>query len=476
MLAIRPKNWRAYTRRLFMRNPKKVLFLCSFWGEPGNVGMFRAERMVRWLHDAGFEVIIVRAGLTDRSESFEYGTVVTIKDPLGMHGDIPADKQGGMPAPMPTDRNRDKLGDIQGERQTEKLANPTPDSTKPQFTRIQRAPNPLRRWLAYALLVPDPAIVWVRRAVRHSLVLEQASTCSWFLASSPPESGFLGASALAKRFNGNFVMDMRDGWLDEPMKPLLRVSKLQQWREQRLEKRMVTQAHTIVVTSEKWREMLRVRYANATQKVVTITNAYPPDDPLLSDSVANPVPRKSGIMRFVHAGRIFSSRPQRKIRYLLQPMLSYAANHPGEGEILFLGDLVAEEENELMDWKNKFREYDWGIMRHPSVKSDVAAQIMRDCDGLLLLSASNGSIPAKFFNYVAAQKPIFSVTFEGSALQHEASLVSQCILLDYNKIEDYDDTFSTFVNLAKSDDIPYQRPAKFEEANLRKVFLDIFRS
>lgn len=451
-----------------MSNPKKVLFLCSFWGEPGNVGMFRAERMVRWLHDAGFEVIVVRAGLTDRSESFDFGTVITIKDPLGMHGDVQA--------AMPRVINRDKLGDIQGDIQRDKHANLTPDSTKPQFTRIQRAPNPLRRWLAYALLVPDPAIVWVRRASKHNLVLEHAGTCGWFLASSPPESGFLGASALAKRFNGKFVMDMRDGWLDEPMKPLLRVSKLQHWREQRLEKRMVNEAHTIVVTSEIWREMLLTRYANATDKVVSITNAYPPDAPLASNSFENPVPRKSGKMRFVHAGRIFSSRPQRKISYLLQPMLSYVANHPGEGEILFLGDLVLEEENELMNWKNTFREYDWDIIRHPSVKPSVAAHIMLDSDGLLLLSTSKGSIPAKFFNYVAAQKPIFAVTFDGSALQHEASSISQCILLDYNRIEDYDDTFSKYVKRAKSDENPFQRPPKFEETILRKVFLDIFRS
>jgi hypothetical protein len=461
-------------------NPKKVLFLCSFWGEPGNVGMFRAERMVRWLYDAGFEVTVVRAGLYDRTESFEFGTVITIKDPLGMHGDMigdmPADKQGDMPVAMPTDRNGDKLRDIQVDRQTEKLANPTPVPKKPQFTRIQRAPNPLRRWLAYALLVPDPAIVWVRRAIKHDLVLEHAGTCGWFLASSPPESGFLGASALAKRFNGNFVMDMRDGWLDEPMKPLLRVSKLQQWREQRLEKRMVTQAHTIVVTSEKWREMLLGRYANATQKVVTITNAYPPDAPLKSEPFENPIPRLSDKLRFVHAGRLFSSRPQRKISYLLQPMLSYAANNPGEGEILFLGDLVLEEEHELLAWKNTFREYDWEIIRHPSVKPTVAAHVMRDSDGLLLLSASKGSIPAKFFNYVAAQKPIFAVTFDGSALQHEALSISQCIVLDYNRIEDYDDTFSKFVKHAKSDDNPFQRPPKFEETILRKVFLDNFRS
>jgi len=87
-----------------------------------------------------------------------------------------------------------------------------------------RKPNKFRRALVYWLFNPDPTVVWARARPstplycghgRHRLIL----------SSSPPESAHVGAWLLSQYRTGvPHIVDMRDGWLDEPLKPLLRSS------------------------------------------------------------------------------------------------------------------------------------------------------------------------------------------------------------------------------------------------------------
>jgi hypothetical protein len=139
----------------------------------------------------------------------------------------------------------------------------------------QRKPNPLRRRVAYQIFNPDPTVVWARSLEHDSELLHRLRGFTHVVASSPPESVHVGAASLARRLRASFVMDLRDGWLDEPLRPLLQVSRLRRWREARLERRCVAQAQAVVVTSESWRRLLTQRYSSAASKVHVVTNAYP---------------------------------------------------------------------------------------------------------------------------------------------------------------------------------------------------------
>src|SRR2546426_8877396 len=147
----------------------KALIVAPFWRQQGHVGNYRIDRFVRWLAGAGVNVVLVRAGSSDTAKATDWGSEVTVADPLRLY----------------VDSERKDATDF-----------------KP------RTRSPLRRYLAYLVFNPDPTVVWARRAARHSLIMEQSKGVRWVISSNPPESCHVAAATLAKSLNAKLIIDM----------------------------------------------------------------------------------------------------------------------------------------------------------------------------------------------------------------------------------------------------------------------------
>jgi hypothetical protein len=338
---------------------KSILVLAPWWLDDGHVGNRRMRRHLTWLSESGWSPVVVCAGSEFQLKETAMGLEITVPDPLRIHGPL---SPGSQPV---------------------------------------RKPHPLRRWVAYAVFNPDPSVVWTRAAMKHPIVRHHCRMADLITASSPPEAPFLGAMALAKRYDIPFWMDMRDGWLDEPLKPLLRRHAWQRWREKRLEEACLTAASLVTVTSETWKDMLRTRIPDIGPKVSVVTNAS------VSTAISG-TDRRGG---FAYAGRFHSSRPERSIR-TLAPFLP---------ELTVIGDLTADERDEI-------RELGWSL-RPPVPVADLP-KCLAAYGGLVLLSESMGSIPAKFFDYLAAGRPILAVCPRGSAMWNAGESVPQVFRVD----------------------------------------------
>lgn len=345
---------------------RSILILAPWWQHEAHVGNLRLRRHVAWLKQAGYRVIIVDSGLHYSLNEEDGLTRITIPDPLRMH------------------------------------VAPTADAAPP------RKPNALRRWLAYALLLPDPSIVWAKRVLAHPVVRHTARTCAAVMSSSPPEAAFLACAALSKRYGIPFWMDMRDGWLDEPLKPLLRTSAIQRWRERALESRCLAQAKVVTVTSSHWAEMLVERYPEHRSKVRVVTNAAPTS---VGIGMTNPAP-----IRLVYAGRLTSSRPERDTDDLAR-VLSYLPEHP----FTIIGDLTPDEQADAAS-------RNWSL-RASLTRAELLPELAK-ASGLVLLSTSMGSIPAKFFDYLATGRPILGIAPRGSAAWDAMSTAPQAFAVD----------------------------------------------
>src|SRR5690606_25879260 len=130
---------------LFM---KRLVVFAPWRGVETHIGNRRMDRFSRWFREAGWELTIIRAGRSDHEDSVGDEYHITVRDPLGMRGG-----PGGGPIARPG-----------------------------------RAPSALRRWVGYAALVPDPGILWARRAVRDPRVRLALATADGVLADSPGES------------------------------------------------------------------------------------------------------------------------------------------------------------------------------------------------------------------------------------------------------------------------------------------------
>ncbi|MEO0344835.1 MAG: hypothetical protein AAF229_01145 [Pseudomonadota bacterium] len=222
---------------------------------------------------------------------------------------------------------------------------------------------------------------------------------------------------------------MRDGWLDEPLKPLLRVSAMRRWREGRQEAKVLRQAAKVFVTSEVWQDLLSRRYRRCQDKISILTNAYPPTS-IVPQSVADAQDSDSGLV-LVHAGRFTGSRLTQRPKILLEPLLLAIGDSGLSGRALLLGSLTSLDLEDVDALVRRFQRHDWDIDVQAAVPREDMMNILGQCQGLLLLSASHAALPSKLFEYLLFRKPILAVTHEKSALWQVSRSISNVFLVDY---------------------------------------------
>ena len=385
------------------------------------------ERFIRWLNNDGCEVILLRAGGVDKVTNQTWGTEIAVRDPLGLH----------------------------------------PEEQDVAAPHTDKEYSPLVTLAASLLFNPDPGILWARRAARHPLVLEHGQNADFVLSTSPPESAHLCAATLAKKLRTKLMVDMRDGWMDEPLKPSLMTSRLQRFREGRLEKKVLSQADSIFVTSVVWQELLVERLPCCTGKTVVLTNCYPADftNPSVS---SNKTP-----LTILYAGKLSLSRSTQKASLLLAPLLSGINLVEQKGSIEFMGKMAQEDLEEIAVWTPRFAEAGWRIVVSPAVPMQQAREKIAQASGLLLLCEAHAALPAKLFEYLAARKPIMSVGPPCSALERTVVDIPQFFHIDSSaQAESLDnEKVKSFLDECVMGSVDYLLPEAYSEDYVAKEFL-----
>jgi glycosyltransferase involved in cell wall biosynthesis len=404
-----------------------VLIVAPFWRHAPHVGIHRVERFVRWLHESGVRIVLVRAGGTENVRATEWGTEITVRDPIGLYRD--------------------------------------PDGPRAPVWR--RGRSRLRRLATLALFSPDATIPWARRVIDHPLVLAHGSGAEWVVASSPPESVHVAAAALARRLKAKLLVDLRDGWLDEPNKPFLRLLPLRRWHEGRLEARSLGQADRVLVTSEGWRRQLVRRRPEVGPKVHVLTNGYPAHD--LPRGGERPA-ATSGVLELLYTGQFTYSRSTQRPGLMLEPL--WLAGRPGgrQGNIELVGNLSPEDLAEVDAWRARLADVGWRVGVHGPVQRNEALGRMRRADGLLLLSASDAAIPSKTFEYLPSGRPILTVTNKGGALWELGEQVPQMFLSDPRDPRGSLTRVQAFLDACANPHHDYVPPQQFTDSALARQF------
>lgn len=404
---------------------KKAVIFAPFWRQANHVGNLRIDRFLRWLVEDGYHVVVIRAGSVEQTREESWGTEITVRDPVGLY------------------RDDSPSGDLP----------------------LARKPNKLRRALSYWLFNPDIGIVWAHTAAGHPSVLKAAIGSDFILSSNPPESAHVGAWKLSRKLGLPHIVDMRDGWLDEPLKPMLRSSAFRRWQEGRLEARILREASAIQVTSDVWQDMLCKRLPELISKVVVLTNGYPPSVPQVMREEKK---RKNTRPVLVHAGRFLGSMRTRSPALLLQPLLDSIKHKPSQGTVKLIGLLSAEELKIIERFEVPFANQGWHIECPGSLPRQELLKLLPQADGLLLLSETFAAIPCKLFEYIPTGRPILVVTDQNSATWQVCVKLPQATLLETRAQPD-SLTFQSYLNAVSSTDLKTLCPDEYSEDHLSGI-------
>jgi hypothetical protein len=219
-----------------------------------------------------------------------------------------------------------------------------------------------------------------------------------------------------------------------------------------------------------WQQLLEKRIPITRGKVTLLTNMYPVEAGGLP--AESWMPNEAGRLKLVYAGRFTGSRPTRSADRLLEPLLAGLRLNPSRGEVTFVGGLAAEDLKQLDNYRMRFEEAGWSLACAASMPRDKLVRYLATADGLLLLTVGQATVPLKFYDYLAARRPILAVTPRGSAVMQIGETLRHVFLLDLEARASGAQRVREFLNACTDPNARYELPTQFDPSELAKVFLN----
>lgn len=264
--------------------------------------------------------------------------------------------------------------------------------------------------------IPDHMLLWVPSATIRGLKLMRKDNFDIIYTTSPPHSEHLAGLLLSAFTKKPWIADCRDPISDNFS--LHDVSRFHYLSNKYLEKIIVRYADKVIIASDHYSRKLKDRYPALSHKITAIRNGFDPE--LFEQIEAKEFDR----FTILFTGSMYGTiRPDFFLKGLKKWVESRDSSVREETQFLIYG------------WRNERAETiakELGIDDIVKTNGYIPQQeIIHNQKGahLLLLvigfdERSRGVITSKFFEYVAAGRPIIAVIPEGEALD---------LLRDYKK-------------------------------------------
>lgn len=381
------------------KEPQSVLLVAYYYPPSGSVGARRTLKFARYLQEFNWRPV-----------------VLTVNEDIFADKDITSMEQVH---DVPVYRTRcwsfNRLARNLRKKSDHKSGSDLPTGRR---SRAYRMIVGIKR-LFQSLMIPDTEIGWLPFAVYRGLKIIRREKIKLIYASSPPPTTLLVGTLLSLLTNRPLVLDLRDSWaihpdwlyIEENQGILSPIYRARVWFEGVLERITFKLAGAIVLNTEALREVYKANRPTSAERMVTITNGYDASD----FQSACQHQAQGDLFSLVFVGSYYGfHRPD----YFLKGLHHLLHDKPEMAKLLrviFIGELETASSWQLI------REL--GLSELVQVVDRVphreAIKWLKQANALLLtlppVIMVNWWIPAKLFEYLAAEKPIFAVMPEGEA-------------------------------------------------------------
>ena len=272
------------------------------------------------------------------------------------------------------------------------------------------------RWVLRNFVdIPDSYAPWARAATRECLRLCAERRIDAIYTTLPPFSSIFVGHALRRKTGLPWIVDYRDLWYGDVLREWL-----PDWRkrlELRIEKKLLRAADLVVTVSEPKTAYMQRLHPQVKARWETLTNGY---DIELYDTRGRTRPFGKGRRQFVYTGRLFKNRRGYAFAEALGRIYQSDAALAEQVSVRILGGVDREIQARYDEILARY-----GIAHLYDFAGDVgyaeAMDAQVNCDYLLLIvdtgETSDGVIPGKLFEYVAARRPIFALCDPGATQQ-----------------------------------------------------------
>lgn len=285
----------------------------------------------------------------------------------------------------------------------------------PEATVLQRLQLMIKQWIRVGLDVPDNYLPWALASITGVRELCRRHKVDVIFTTLPPFSAAFVGYKLTKETGIPWIADYRDLWYGDVLREWL-----PRWRQRFelvLEKRILKRAAAVVTVSEQKTDYMRRMHPRIPARWETLTNGY---DTEIYAVRARTRGFNDGRIEFLYTGRLFKNRRGYAFAEALGRLKRDRPDLVRPVRVRMLGGVspeIAGRYGEIIT--------EYSLQEHFSFAGDVgyaeAMDAQVNCDYLLLIvdtgETSDGVIPGKLFEYVAARRPIFALCDPGATQQ-----------------------------------------------------------
>lgn len=375
---------RGYAQADASRGVRRILLITTTFPPHTKVGAIRAERLARTFSAAGHEVTVLTVGLPDEAV-FECGSDSGAREVAALDvGDRLASRVALLMERM---RPAARRAGVQKAATSSGSALPV------------RERGVIRRFTIGLLSMPDSESHFIRPAV-NAMRRREKGAFDIVYSTAPPFSAHVAATRIASALDARLILEFRDPWNHPHARRGVREFALTRWLDDRLERRCVKAADSIVTVSAGAAELIRQN--PSAPDIHVILNGVP------SELLDSPPIRREGPLRIIYAGSLYLGRDPRKFLDALALAVQRNGWSPDDLRLEFLGECRRFRNHSIEDYVRQL-----GLAAHTTFVDRVphaeAARRIATADITLLLAQQQPiQIPNKLYDYLAMRTPIIA--------------------------------------------------------------------
>lgn len=362
-----------------MVNKSKLLLITYYWPPAGGAGVQRWLKMSRYLAKH-FEISVFSPENADYPITDESLNQEIPEDTLNLQNKI-WEPYAWAEKLSPKSQNF-KKGNLKSKEKKSLTAN-------------------FLLWIRANYFIPDARMFWIPSSVKFLKKYLEKNTFDAVISTGPPHSTHLIALALKKTYpNLVWLADFRDPWTQIDYFEQLPFTSKSIKKHQKLENEVLKKADIVTSVSPSWAKGLEHLGA---EKVEVVYNGFDEED----FSIKFPKPLKNSLPEITYVGSLNNDRNP---NFLWESLDDFLAKNPAQVfKLKFIGNIAEETKQKILSLKKlKEKTVFLDYMPHEQVikhlhRATILLLLMNDTPNI------QGIVPGKFFEYLAAERPILAI-------------------------------------------------------------------
>ncbi len=385
---------------------KKVLIISYYWPPSGGAGVQRWLKFVKYLRDFGWEPVVYCP------ENPEYPEL-----DQSLFKDIPP---GLEVIKTPIWEPYLVYKKILGQKKEDKISAAFL-SEKEKNKTLEN----ISVWIRGNFFIPDARRFWIRPSVRFLKKHLADHLVDAIVSTGPPHSTHVIAMKVASQLAIPWLADFRDPWTNIDFYKELKLTSWADKKHRKLELEVISKADAITVISKSMADDFNMMFNRSYQ---VITNGFDSDD------TSHAAPDMDKKFTLAHIGTLVSSRNPVTLWEALKSLLTTHPSLAGDLEIKLVGkvDFTVTNSLETYGLSSFTRKIDY--LPHAEV---VTCQQQSQVLLLIINNTPNAKmiLTGKFFEYLAAKRPILCLGPEDGDAAHILSETQAGLLAGFGDVD-----------------------------------------